>query len=40
MKLSWLAKVTDGLMVSEQLFPEPALFLSMMKGWFTQHSTT
>jgi hypothetical protein len=32
MKLSRLAKVTDGLMVSEQLFPEPPLFSSMMMG--------
>jgi hypothetical protein len=32
MKLSWLATVTDGLMESEQLFPEPPLFLSMRMG--------
>jgi hypothetical protein len=30
MKLSRLATVKDGLMVSEQLFPEPPLFSSMM----------
>ena len=32
MTLSQLATVTDGLMESEQLFPEPPLFLSMMMG--------
>ena len=32
MKLSWLTTVTDGLIVSEQLFPEPPLFLSVMMG--------
>jgi hypothetical protein len=30
MKLSRLAAVTDGLMVSEQLFQEPPLFLATM----------
>jgi len=32
MKLTQLATVTDGLMVSEQLFLEQPLFLSMMMG--------
>jgi len=32
MGLPWLATVKDGLMVSEQLFPEPPLFSCMMMG--------
>jgi hypothetical protein len=39
MKLYLLATVTDGLMVSEQFFQEPPLFLWFLKGWFTYHST-